>query len=103
MTLVPLLERAARHALNASGLKSRWIDTRIARQHVYDTKGKGSLPTVVILHGISSAAMPFASVIQRLRPEVRRVLAPEAPGHGFSGAPRVALSPQTLSEAMLEL
>src|SRR5262245_24309983 len=103
MTLLPLVERAARHALNASGLRSRWVETRIARQHVYDAKGKGHLPTVVILHGISSAALPFAAVIQRLRPRVRRVLAPEAPGHGFSSAPKVPLSPQTLYEAMVEL
>jgi pimeloyl-ACP methyl ester carboxylesterase len=103
MNLLPLVERAARHALNASGLASRWIETSVAQQHVYDARGGGDLPTVVVLHGISSAATPFGPFLRRLHPAVRRVLAPDAPAHGFSGAPRVPLTPKALFGAMVEL
>lgn len=103
MAILPLAERALRRALNASGLESRWVRTSIANHHLYDARGKGALPPVVVLHGISSAATPFAPVIQRLRPHVRRVIAPEAPGHGFSGEPSQPLTPESLRVTMLEL
>jgi len=57
----------------------------------------------VVLHGISSAATPFGPFLRRLHPAVRRVLAPDAPAHGFSGAPRVPLTPKALFGAMVEL
>ena len=103
MALLPLVERAARRALNRSGLTSRAVRTQIADHHVYDARGAGTLPTVVVLHGISSAATAFAPVIQRLRPHVRRVLAPDAPGHGFSSGPFEPLTPDTLFASMREL
>jgi pimeloyl-ACP methyl ester carboxylesterase len=103
MALLPLLERAARSALNRSGLTSRAVRTQIADHHVYDARGAGALPTVVVLHGISSAATAFAPVIQRLRPHVRRVLAPDAPGHGFSSGPFEPLTPDSLFASMREL
>lgn len=103
MALLPLVERAARRALNRSGLASRVVRTSIADHHLYDARGEGALPTIVVLHGISSAATAFAPVIQRLRPHVRRVLAPDAPGHGFSSGPFEPLTPDTLFASMREL
>ena len=103
MALLPLVERAARRALNRSGLASRVTRSSIADHHLYDARGEGALPTVVVLHGISSAATAFAPVIQRLRPHVRRVLAPDAPGHGFSSGPFEPLTPDTLFTSMREL
>lgn len=103
MGLLTLAERVGRRVLIAKGIESRWVETKIARHHVYDAKGRGNLPTVVVLHGISSAATPFAPVITRLLPHVKRVLAPEAPGHGFSDPPRSTFSTERLFDAMLEL
>src|SRR5690348_4715930 len=103
MALLPVAERLARRALNARGIESRFVDTRLARHHLYDAKGSGTLPTVVVLHGISSAATPFAPLLRRLLPHFRRVIAPEAPGHGFSGEPRAPLTVDTLFESMTEL
>lgn len=103
MALLPLVERAARRALNRSGLASRTVRTTIADHHVYDARGKGSLPTIVVLHGINSAATAFSPVVQRLRPDVRRVLAPDAPGHGFSSDPFESLTPDSLFASMREL
>jgi pimeloyl-ACP methyl ester carboxylesterase len=103
MALLPLVERAARRALNRSGLQSRIVRTSIADQHLYDARGEGSLPTIVVLHGINSAATAFAPVIQRLRPHARRILAPDAPGHGFSGGPFEPLTPDSLFASTREL
>jgi pimeloyl-ACP methyl ester carboxylesterase len=103
MALLLVAERFGRRALRASGIQSRFVETKLARQHVYDGGGGGPLPTVVVLHGISSSATPFAGVLRRLRPHVRRVVAPEAPGHGFSGQPRESMTPENLADATIEL
>ncbi|HSN97017.1 MAG TPA: hypothetical protein VLS89_01930, partial [Candidatus Nanopelagicales bacterium] len=92
MVIIPLVERLTRRALTAQGVRSRWVETSVARLHAYDAKGAGRLPTMVVLHGISSSAAAFAPLLTRLRPRARRVLAPEAPGHGFSDPPAGALT-----------
>src|SRR5262249_20920194 len=89
--------------LNTRGFESRFVTTQSARQHYYDVKGRGKLGTVVVLHGIGSAATPFAGLIGRLLPHFGRVVAPEMPGHGFSDPPREPLTPPKLGEAMNEL
>ncbi|MCC6553293.1 MAG: alpha/beta hydrolase [Polyangiaceae bacterium] len=103
MALLPLAERLTRRALTAQGVRSRSIRTAIAPLHVYDAEGDGPLPTVVVLHGINSSGAAFAPLLARLRKRARRVLVPEAPGHGFSGDPTAPLTPDTLSAAMTEL
>jgi pimeloyl-ACP methyl ester carboxylesterase len=103
MAIFPLAERALRRALNVAGIESRWVRTKVAEQHVYDARGTGELPAVVLLHGIGAAASAFAPLIQKLRPRVRRVIAPEAPGHGLSGIPARPLTPETLFVAMSEV
>lgn len=103
MSVLSAAEKIARRVLNARGVASRFVETSHAVHHVYDAKGAGDLPTIVVLHGISSAATPFAPMFLRLLPHVRRVIAPEAPGHGFSSDPRAPLSPSTLDAAMVEL
>lgn len=103
MALLSLIERIAHRAMTASGIQSRFVETSIAKLHVYDAPGKGTLPPVVVLHGISSSAIAYGPLIQRLRGRVRRVIAPEAPGHGRSGEPTVPLTPETLFESMSEL
>jgi len=98
--LIPLAERVGRYALRRRGIRSRWLSTPLGRVHVYDTPGRGSLPTTVLLHGISSSATPFAPVIARLARDVRRVVAPDYPGHGFTPPPAGTLTPEALLEAM---
>ncbi|WP_437679200.1 alpha/beta fold hydrolase [Sorangium sp. So ce131] len=103
MGILPLAERVARTALNRAGVQSRWVDTSVCRLHLYDGAGTGPLPTIVLLHGIGSSALPYAPVLQRLRRRARRVIAAEAPGHGWSAAPACAFTPECLSTAMNEL
>ena len=50
----------------------------------YVAEGSGTLPTTVLLHGLGSAATPFGPLLGRMRKHVRRIVAPDYPGHGFS-------------------
>lgn len=102
MSLLKTAERVGRRALMAHGVKSRTVPVQGGALHLYEAPGRGSLPDVVILHGIGSAATPFAPVIQRLRRHHRRVLALDAPGHGFSPAPTGLLTPGRLFSSLAE-
>jgi pimeloyl-ACP methyl ester carboxylesterase len=87
------LEQAAALVLAAGGVRGRWFETDVARHHVYVGEGRGSLPTVVVLHGLSDSAASAALVLLRLRRRARRVIAVESAGHGRSGQPRVEYTP----------
>lgn len=103
MGVLSFVENLTHRALTSRGVQSRWVDTKVARLHAYDAPGQGPLRTVAVLHGISSSAAAYGSLIQRLRGRFLRVVAPDAPGHGKSADPRVPLSPETLFESMSEL
>jgi pimeloyl-ACP methyl ester carboxylesterase len=94
--LLPLAERVGRRALWRRGAKSQWLMTRFGRMHCYDVAGAGSLPTVVLLHGLAAAATPFGPLVMRLRPDVRRILAPDHLGHGFSAGRSAPLTAASL-------
>ncbi len=100
--VLPVFERAARFALHRRGFQSRTVHTRVARLHAYDARGQGSLPTVVVLHGIGSAATTFGPMLARLRLHARRVVAVDLPGHGFSAAPDDCLTPGVLFASVAE-
>lgn len=95
-SLLPTVERAARFALHRGGFKSLAVPTSMGRLHAYEAKGHGNLPTTAVLHGIGSAASSFGLTLAHLRPHVRRVVAPDLPGHGFSASPAGRLTPTAL-------
>lgn len=97
---VPFAERFGRSALKLSGVQSYDVATPHARVHVYDVPGKGKLPPIVLLHGISASATPFAPFFLRLAKDFRRIIVPEYPGHGFSGNPDTPLDPMRLFESL---
>lgn len=101
--LLPLLQRAARVTLNTFGFASHLHETPMGLVHVFDARGGGNLPTIVVLHGIGSAASQFARLLLALRPHAQRVLAPDLPGHGFSEDPRQPLAPELLYSTMRDL
>jgi pimeloyl-ACP methyl ester carboxylesterase len=101
--ILPLAERLGRRALEYKGVASRRRRTSVADLHFYDARGDGSLPTVVLLHGISSAATPFGRVLLEVRKHVRRVIVPDAAAHGFSGRPAEPLTLELLLAATTEL
>lgn len=100
MVLIPLVERLGRRVLKGGGFRSRFVRTRVGAIHVYEANGTGDLPTILVLHGLSSAASAFVPILLRLRRHARRVVAVEYPGHGFSEAPSVKLTPEVLYEAV---
>ncbi len=103
MVVLPILERVTRAVLVRRGVKSRHIDTPVARVHLYDAPGEGTRKPVVLLHGIGASASPFALTLARLRKTSRRVIAIDAPGHGLSSQPKTNLCPEKLFEALLHV
>jgi pimeloyl-ACP methyl ester carboxylesterase len=98
--LLPLVERAGRFALNRRGFASRTVPTPLAELHAYEALGFGDLPTVTVLHGIGSGATAFGATLAGIRPHVRRLVALDLPGHGFSGAPEATLTPEALFDGL---
>lgn len=98
--LIPLLERLGRRALRKRGARVRWVDTPLGPVHTYDVPGRGSLAPMVLLHGLGASATPFGPMMSRLQPHVRRLVAPDYPGHGFSGDAAGAMTPAALFDAM---
>ncbi len=96
-------ERIARRVLNAQGLRSRFLATRVGRMHVLDSTGSGALPPIVILHGLSANAICYAGLVKRFSPHCRRVIAPDMPSHGFSDTPPGGLSTKAMETAMCEV
>ncbi len=100
--LIHATEKLTRYVLNRAGLTSRVIKAGCAQVHVYDGAGKGALPTVVLLHGLSASASTFAALVASLRPHVKRIVVPELPGHGFTEHPGVEVTPEVLEECVVE-
>jgi pimeloyl-ACP methyl ester carboxylesterase len=98
---LPFVERAGRYALNRRGFVSRTVHTPLAALHAYEARGFGELPTITVLHGIGSGATAFGATLARIRPHVRRLVALDLPGHGFSAAPHVTLTPEALFEGLI--
>jgi pimeloyl-ACP methyl ester carboxylesterase len=102
----PLVLTAAneltRVALGLRGYESRHVATSVGRIHVLEARGSGPLPTLALLHGISSASVHFVRLLPRLRGHVRRLVMPDLPGHGFSDAPS-SLRPEALRDALVEV
>jgi pimeloyl-ACP methyl ester carboxylesterase len=82
-----LSERLARLSLRALGWQSRTAPAVTGAVHWLEAPGGGALPTTVLLHGFNSSAGFNGPLLQALRPHVRRLVAPDLPGHGFSEAP----------------
>lgn len=87
--------------LNLRGYLSRHVLTAHGRVHVLDAKGRGSLPPLLVLHGFSAAAHYYDGVMNRMRPYVRRIVAPDLLGHGLSEMPAGGLRHQRMKDALL--
>lgn len=100
--MLTLTERLARRVFNVSGLKSRHIATQAGTIHVLDGAGGGTLPPIVVLHGFAAHAVCYGGLLKRFQPHVRRVIAPDMPGHGHSAPLRPGDPPTVLLDALLE-
>ncbi len=71
--------------LNFGGFATRRIRTELATLSLFEAKGSGDAPPLLLLHGVGGRVAEFGHVLQPLRRLSRRVLAPDLPGHGVSG------------------
>lgn len=78
------VDRVLQLALRAAGVRSRFVDTDLARHHVYEASGTGTLPPIVLLHGLADSAVTSVPMLRHLRARARRVVILEAAGHGLS-------------------
>ena len=100
--MMSLPERMGLRLLNAQGLRSRWFDTRVGRVHALEAEGRGELPPVVLLHGLSANAAAYGGYLKRMLPHCQRVIAPDMPGHGLSEVPRGGLDRDTMLQGGFE-
>lgn len=96
------VEHGLRLLLKNRGFASRRIRSSAGMIHVYDGGGRGTLPPIVLLHGIGANATGFAELMVRLSRHTRRIVAPDAPGHGFSVGHPEALHYQMAFDAVIE-
>jgi pimeloyl-ACP methyl ester carboxylesterase len=96
-----LTQRVVQSALKLRGFQSRFVPTPLGRMHLLEARGKGTLPTIVVLHGLSSAGFHYYPFLRRLRPRVRHVVAMDLPGHGLSDVPSGGLDARALSDGIL--
>ncbi len=97
-----LADRVLLQSLYLRGYSSRRLRTSVGSMHALECEGRGSLPPVVILHGLSAAGQYYENLMRRVRPHVRRVIAPDMPGHGESEMPVEGLDHHTLGAGLRE-
>lgn len=84
MLLLDKLHRILRSRIVIGGGRSHVRVVGGRRVHFYDLPGRGSGPTLVLVHGLGASGNSYAPVLFGLRRTFRRILAPDLPGHGFS-------------------
>ncbi len=101
MSTTPL-DLVALGLLRARGFRTRRVPTAHGTLAALEAPGRGELPPVVLVHGLSSRGTHFALVALRLLRHVRRVVIPDLLGHGRSEVPARPLSGPVMQEALDE-
>jgi pimeloyl-ACP methyl ester carboxylesterase len=109
--LLPLgaLWIAAHGAWRAWGFRSRLLRAGDHHMHLYDRRGEGRAPPVLLVHGMGGNAAGFLPIVRAVVRASRRVVALDLPGHGRSAlgrgeAPATVLEcAQGVGAALLEL
>ena len=83
--MLTLPERMMYTAVCATGYRAVRVATSVGQVHVLEREGAGRLPDLVFLHGVGSAALHLTPWMRHFRRHVRRVVAPDLPGHGLTG------------------
>ena len=102
MGLMALGDTVLRRVMLLQGGASRRLVTSRGGIHYLDLPGHGGLPTTVVLHGLGTTAAPGWLFYRALAPSVRRIVAPELPGHGASDDLPEARGLDSLFATMLE-
>lgn len=101
LSLSGLLDRIALSAVRLQGWKSRFIDTPDGNIHLFDIQGRGSLPPILLLHGLGARSADYAPLVGRLKRLTRRLIVPDVPGHGLSSIPAGGLEPEMVESSIL--
>lgn len=101
--MLTLTERIARRVLNATGLRSRHVVTRAGKIHLLEGEGRGTLPPMVVLHGFAAHAVCYGPLMRQFQPHVRRLLAPDMPGHGYSDPFREGSASRQMLDALFDV
>ncbi len=95
-------EHFARASLRLRGFSSRRIPTAEGEIHLMERWCSGDGPTLVMIHGLGSAGVFLRPLLNRMTPNVRRLIAVDLPAHGFSDHPRSGYDPESLLMAVFE-
>lgn len=101
ISLGGFLDRLALSAVRLQGWKSRFVDTPDGHVHLFDIRGRGPLPPILLLHGLGSRSADYALLIRRLKRLTRRLIVPDVPGHGLSRVPEGGLQPEMMESSLL--
>lgn len=82
-----LITRATDTSIRIQGFRRELVEANGSWQHYYTAKGKGKLPPVVVIHGLSSESTDLAPMFGILRKHFSKVIVPDLPGHGKSQPP----------------
>src|SRR5204863_252735 len=74
----------AHGAYRARGFRSRLLRAGERNLHLYDRRGEGTAPPVLLVHGMGGNAAGFLPIVRAVLRASRRVVALELPGHGRS-------------------
>lgn len=85
MDLLSAIQRSLRGALVRRGAKSLTVTLAGLPIHYYDISGSAGGCPILLVHGLGSSANGWYKVLFPLARRFRRVVAPDIPGHGFSG------------------
>lgn len=99
--MIRVLEQMGRWGFTRGGARSNWFDSSVGRVHYFTQEGKGSLPPVVLLHGLGSSALGYAQLVQSVLPHTSSIVAVDTPAHGDSAVPS-SISPDVLFEGVKE-
>jgi pimeloyl-ACP methyl ester carboxylesterase len=97
-----IADRVLLQGLRLFGYRTRNVETSVGTMHAIEARGRGELPPVVFLHGLSASGQYYENLMRRIRPHVLRVVAPDMPGHGFSELPGEGLTHDSLGAGLKE-
>ena len=98
-----VVESIALWSLRRQGFISQHVPTKQGRVHLMSAPGGGALPPIVLMHGLGARGAQYQRLVRCLRPHTRRLILPDAPGHGLSDTPpepSVSALAEGLNEAL---
>jgi len=94
------IDAVRRAWLRLFGVRTHTIETEQGRLRFLEVQGTGTLPPVMLIHGLSSCSVDWGQVILRLRKQCQRVRAVDLPGHGLSDTPKDGMGEAAMREML---